>query len=731
MPHTASLHNDLTTLAQHLVSAGTFASATVGNGGITATLKDGTQTLIVADHPEALGYIPGITPSPAARLNARRRNASFPAGISNASASHDIVFLCDTQDTTLAFDCDRQASFFNAFKAAAPINADGNTNVYSIDGGDASLDNVIALGKTHNVDLFSIQAHGYVIGTGTNLAYVWESTTPVNLTTKVEYLQDILLGNIVASITLQYTALGTGGTLTGAFPRWAFKPSFLTEYMAFNNGAIFDNEASFGTNSSILSYVEGPLRGAGIGSYLGWSKEVPSIDSDQTAAFIYDRMLGEFGTGPWLTPFADQHTPPQRPFDLDDVFGAAQGENRAGPLGPGELNGLRANGESYASSDISNPDNKLAPPAGSTTSSWTPEVLNPAEPLDEYNIPSIAGMNMTTEGFSGGTLAINGKFPATPGTGFITDSTGTVTPLALTWGTSTITAPLPATGNETAGSITIESADGFLSNSVPLTQWSGTLTYHENDQFDNLNGTSGSGSGGLQVQFNLTFRGDVHPTVPAIDQSPVPQKLYFPEVEGNSTAVVTALNGSFTSSEGTPPPAMANFSISSTTTQMLPVTAAPLADDTFIVGAYAGQPAPCTDSSPGPAGADGSTTFCPAFGYKPSLIGICTDTDPNSGLCGFQQSFSPGGSLGAAGLIDQGLVTFAIDPGTYAVTVDGPDTSFIRPFGSSNWNADATLSGTIGAPVSPPTSTTPAIRTRSTIRRGGPPIRKIMGSAVR
>jgi hypothetical protein len=346
-----------------------------------------------------------------------------------------------------------------------------------------------------------------------------------------------------------------------------------------------------------------------------------------------------------------------------------------------------------------------------------------ANPPLEYGFPSIATMAMTSETTAGGTLAINGRFPYPAGTVTITDLTGTYALQPLSWTAARITVSLPAAGNGSSGLVQVVDADELTSNQVPLTQWSGSLRYVEGDTYTILGGYQGHGTANYTTVFGITFRSDVHPTVPSIDASPVPQNLYFPQVEGNSTASVTALSGTFTGSTPPPPPATATFSLNATDAMSTGVL--PVAQDTFFFGAQTGQPSPCNNGTAGNEG-DAGNVFCPAVQFNPNDVASCTGNPPASspvGVCGQNvnapfNTFSPFGGFGvptgAAETIDPALVSFTMDPTTYAVTVSSPQTTFSRLFGGiAEWNATALVSGTIGAPLMPPNATTPALRSRS------------------
>jgi hypothetical protein len=710
MPH-QDLNTDLTALAAEMVSSKAFATAVVSYGGITATLPDGTPALIFADHAETLGYGTSTSSSQV------RRPASVRRRPANAGAQHEIALLINEQDTGGAFHPSRQEAFGHAFASAYNVTSPGQVDVL-----DASLDDVLSLSSTR-IDFLSIATHGMVacpyrpdLACVGNAYYALLSTTPYNASTALEYALDYAAGNIVAAMTLQYPISGF------ASPTWAFTPAFLTTHLTFNPGAIVDNQSCYGQSPATIASVLSALQSAGVGRYTGWTKPVLGNDADETEAFIFDRMLGEqdpSDTG--LDGYAQQQALPQRPFPLDAIQTVMATEERAGPLGYESY--------PYATSLLPGDSNAaLAPPtADGTTSHWLASDLGgetvPNPPV-EYALPSISSMAMTAETATGGTLAISGQFPSTPGTVQIDDASGLTTLYNLTWSKNLITVALPPSGNASAGLVQVFDANGVGSNVEPLTQWQGTLTYVESDAFTILGGYQGIGSGGFTTAFNVTFRSDVHPTVPSIDASPVPQNLYFPQVEGNSTATVTALSGSFTASQGqwTPTPS-ATLSLNST--QAMAPGALPLTADTFFFGAIAGQPAPCNKGTAGPEGDQGNT-FCPLVQFLPNDVASCIGNPPASspeGICGQNvhapfNTFSPYGgfgvSSGASETIDPALVSFTMDPASYAITVVSPETTFIRLFGGiAQWDASATVTGTIGPPLEPPSATTPALRARA------------------
>ena len=714
LPH-ASLVTDLQTLATQMVSSGAYRSAVVNPGGISAKLPDGTPVLIFADRGEELG---GATASELQRASSARGRLDLPLSAANP---HEIAFLVNETDTTGAFTPTRQFAYGNAFTQSGF----GASTGYGVDAVSVTLANIASLGIGHPFDFLAMDTHG-IIGSdpdnptlATGIYYAWLSDTPANdAATIAKFQSDIKAGNLVNAIYL------TVNKQTVTADQFAFTPTFLTEYTKFNPGAIFDNGSCFGQNPLIAANVQATMQAAGVGRYFGWTKEVDGNDSDETDGFILDRMLGEFDrtasgqsipTG--LAAYANQHMPPQRPFPLDDIDAVIATETRNSPI-------QTPQSEPYTQSDKHFSINAMAPPIGDGTlarlviSDFGGE--NVANPTLLYGLPSIAGMYVT-ESQANGALVIYGSFPAASGGVQITDSSGTY-PLAPTaWSPTEITVTLPASGNGSAGLVqvlsTFNAATAVAGNPVPLTQWSGQLVYNETDQIPDLGGDEGSGTGTLQVTYNLTIRDDVHPMVPQIDASAVPQNFTFTEPEGNSSATVTAFNGTFTTvDEGTPPPTMyhATFALAQNAAPMPPAppTTQGAQNGTFALGAYGGQPSPCNNARAGAQGEPGNV-FCPVAAFNSLDTGTCSDDDSGA-LCG-NAILSPSLNFGLPPGVGHvgGQLTLTMDPSTYAITVTSNQATFMSShFDGQSYDRTATgsMTGAFNAPLNAPTSTTPAIQ---------------------
>jgi hypothetical protein len=699
LPHT-SLRTDLSTLAAAMVSSKTYRSAIVVPGGIAAKLTDGTPVLVFADRMEDLG---GASASARLRTSVAPHRLDLPLSAPNA---HEIALLVNESDTSGAFMPVRQMAYGNAFTQSGF----GASTGYGVDAVDVTIENLAAIGSGHPIDFLGMATHG-VIGSdpdmplATNTYYAWLLSTPITAALITQYQNDYNAGNLISAIyiTLQKQ--------TATLVTFAFTPTFLTEQVHFNPGAILDNQSCWGQSPIIASNVQGVLQTANVGRYIGWTKEVGGNDADQTDAFIFDRMLGEQSpsvTG--LDSFANQRTPPQRPFPLDDIETAMGAETRNSPI--------EVVNEPYTLSDNGYAINASAPPSADGTAARLiitdfggESVANP--PI-EYSLPSISQLQVV-ENPSNGALTILGSFPATPGNVQIRDAGGTY-PLAPTaWATDHVTVTLPQGGSGSAGLVKVfygtpGSSSVIASNEVPLTQWSGSLVYNESDLLSTLGGQAGSGTGTLHTTFNIDFRADVHPVVPQIDFSPEPQNLTFNSIEGDSFAEITAFNGTFTS--GGTDPHTATFALVPTGPIMVPAPT-PLPPSTFDIGALAGQPSSCNNGLSGPQSGP-TNVLCPSVGFRSQNTGSCTDDDSGDfcPLAFYSPSVGFGLPSGGVG----GLLTFTMDPATYAITVTSTTATFERTESMATFGGTGTASmnGSFQPPFQPPTSTTPAARRAKT-----------------
>ena len=674
LPHT-SIASDLTALAAYLLSSGTLATARISplGDGISGTLADGSPVVLF---DEAVEYPGGIAPSAeevrikyqlAARARESTRALSPPNG-------HEVAFLVNESGDP-AFTPATQQAFAQAF-----VNRGFASPNFGVDALDVSLENIDALGATHPIDYFDIATHGTAFAFSDRTIYLWASTTPITDANETSYQGDLGAG------TLYHGAvLGFAGNV------YFFTQGFLGEHLTFNPGAIFINMSCSGQAPAIKELVTQYFGNDGLGLYAGWDNPVTSAGSDQTDAFLLDRLLGEQSpsvTG--LDKFATQFIPPQRPFPLAAIWPRMATENR-NPVLLGSV-------PVVYSTDYSG----LATPQASLLITNLNVAAPAADVPIENALPSISTMQIV-ESINGGTLTINGAFPSETGIASITDSSGTYPLTPTAWAPTAVTVNLPNSGNASSGLVTVISGNGIASNPVPLTAWYGQLSYNESDTIPTLSGQAGTGQGTIAAIITLNFRADVHPVVTSIDSAPQPQNLTFNGPTGVSTAAISAFQGSFTPTNGLD---TATFSLGPPVPDMTPTYAVPLPAATFAIGAVTSQPATCNNGLPGPQTGP-TNVFCPSVGMSSVNVGLCSDT---SGTLCPKVSYSPiinfSYPLGSAA---GSLLIFTMDLSTYAITVTANPALYVGGhFGGTGRPTTATMSGTILPPTSPPTKATPA-----------------------
>jgi hypothetical protein len=702
LPHT-DLQSDLSALAAYISSTQPGASASVTPGGVVVMYSDGTTLVLFADRLDNAGAAAAAqAPSAAANLPFHIANDEMhlqreTLPLSDPSA-HEVAFLINTADTTGAFNPIRQQAFAGAF---SPVLAGGP---YSVDDLDVSLENILALSSGHPIDYLDIATHGLVVEVTPLVPYyVNLSTTQVTSGNLVTYAADIKAGRLIYGTMLVCAGCTN---FTPGQPYYAFTPDFLTAHLTFNPGAIVLNNSCWGQSPLVAAAVVASFQSAGVGFYLGWTKEVNGDDADETDAFLIDRLLGEQVSSD-LNKMVAQDTPLQQPFPLSNIITTINAliRNPSDPLNTGVL-------ETYALSDAGYSINASYEPTADGTAarliaSFLPNSSLATAPI-EYSMPSLFQMQVA-ESATSGTLTLLGAFPSTPGSVVINCQAGGSGLPVTSWSATQITATLPAAGTCSSGEITVVSSDDISSNEVPLTQWSGQLTYTEQDTIPTLSGVAGSGTGTIQALYTLSFRADVHSFAQTIEAAAVPQNLTISGPIGSSTVVVTKFEGDFTTSDGS---ATATFSLLPSAPAMTPVYSQPVPDGLFGIAAYSGQPASCNNGLYGPQPGP-TNVFCPATGFRSVDVGTCTDSDGT--LCP-DEAFSPAVGFSVPGGNEGGLLVFTMDPMSYVISVSSTPGVFSGGhFGGTDRPSTASMTGTIQAPSSPP-APLPATSTASAPR---------------
>ena len=675
-PH-ADLPTDVSATAAHMTASKLFVAAVVGPGGITGTLPGGLSVMLFADRPEEYGA--AASASIVARpesSTARLPQATF----SGPATQHEIVYFINTTDQSGAFVPSRQVDLAAAWVAAIPAALDPAT--YDVQDLPVTLENIEALGATHPVDFLSLATHGMIAYLGPTKVhqYVNLSDTAVNAASMMTYANELRTGTVFAAAVLRPMA-----TDPRALATFAFTPTFTTAHVAFNPGALFDNESCFGQETTIKDATFATLHGAGVGTYLGWTQPVDGGHADETDAFITDRLLGEPDAA--LDAYATQRTPRQRPFSLADVIAAVHAEQRSGLV-------TNATHLDYS------------PPSRRYAQANLVETVAPGSVDDAILVPSISTMTVT-EGLPHSTLEIDGEFPAAKGTVVDTLGTSAISEYVESWSRTKIVIDLPNDGASSAGSVVVKGATGLESNGAPLTYWHGKLGYVENAQLGSFGNAVGSGTGTLSIAMNLGIRADVAPFVPTIDTAPVRPTFYVSDVTPDSTATLDKYSGSFASSDG---------SGNATITGTGPVALKPYATTASYLQISSNldpvNNAPCNAGRPG-VNAGTTNVACPGFQYAAKNAATCTDTSVD--ICGEAKSFGgmigdPTSQFGDDQDYDAmpSTLSLALNPTTYAIAFTSTKGLTYTPNYGDFQPTSATMTGAFDAPVFAPMPTAAA-----------------------
>jgi len=368
-----------------------------------------------------------------------------------------------------------------------------------------------------------------------------------------------------------------------------------------------------------------------------------------------------------------------------------QTEDRGGPLGsPGyaySLSTYQTKTARYVATDF----------GGESVAS--PPVL--------YGLPSI--QRVTVDAVAGA-FDIAGTFPATKGSVTFAGAQGATTISPSSWTTTSIVAPLPS-GLSTGGLVSVTS-QGISSNAVPITAWSGQLTFSAQGSTTQWDGDAGTGTYTLGGTFNVTMLGDVHPYVSTVDTAPVAQAFTAAAVAPGSNGALTSGSGTFASS-GAPSNGCQSCSISLALASPQPtmVPSASSANAFFIVNEAAPpSSSPVPVPSPGPGCGSNANTMCAFLSFSVDDPVTCAVTGGAAPYCA-----DIGGPLSDVGQTSGSPVyflpsfTLTMDPSSYALTFASSTASYaFDPFGTPG-NGTTTMTGSFQV-QSAPTPQTPAGR---------------------
>lgn len=463
-------------LVTYLKSRGEFEDAGAMEGNVWAYFHDGRLALFIPDWLDKDSEIGGRLPAPDISGGRVDKEKTIRIGVPEG----------------------KKVMLFNGMGTAYQDNRPKLTEIFSRSHTQyqpVNLDATVELLKTaKNVDIFHIDTHGGFapirsINSGTTVFALWTSDS-------LTYEREVANKTDLETTVLAYAfALDDRLTHNIYANEWhyAFTGLFADKYMSFTENSILYIDACSSSGTGASNFKERMMGKAKnkTTTYIGWSALSDQGAGFPTSQFIFDRLLG--------APVYMLEAPPQRPFDLDQIFGAVLKYN----LGVSRYGGILK----YES--IGNFEIFLAPSIKYIT-------------MDDYS--SV----MTIEGLFGDNSRNDGKV-----------TVGGIT-VPFTWSPYKITCDLPVTGPGSSGDV-IVTVNGHESNVVPLSEW--TIPLHIiRDDF------------GVKVdaKLSLKIRADVHRYRSMIEETPkterpdmlqpLPASLGFPfSVASSGTYSVSGL----------------------------------------------------------------------------------------------------------------------------------------------------------------------------------------------
>jgi len=348
----------------------------------------------------------------------------------------------------------------------AQMFTDRNDTVLGSD--TASVD---ALTSFSNLAVLYLNTHGVVLSRpGMTPTYVINTSTyrARDGSTDARYRADIADGSLLWFLARSWDDVG-GNPVASRHTTYAITPAFVRKHWSgkfASNALVFVNSCN-GASAAGAAFRQAVLD-AGATVYAGWSERVRGSDAVDTAAYLFDRLLG-------ANVFLPE-SPPQRPFPWQPVLANMQARVRSNRSYPFDTSYPTPTVSSHL--DIQGSDMGLGMLAPSIQSLQ----------LDETN----------------GTLQIAGMFGDATGDALFESSKIPVT----LWTAGLVVADV--SGGGTSGAVKILGAYGPDSNAAPLTEWRGSATYTVQDS--GLTAT---------MSFQMHFRADVHGYRMAPGQAPV------------------------------------------------------------------------------------------------------------------------------------------------------------------------------------------------------------------
>jgi hypothetical protein len=342
----------------------------------------------------------------------------------------------------------KQCRVLNTFDPAADGRADQirqmlTKNGYTSAGSDATVE---GLKNVKGDGVLYIDAHGNISDEATK-PQLWMTTNePYSVAAMAKYDADFKAGRVAYGVTKRLGRNPDGSVSETTVPsgNLIISDQFVSTYWKFSqNSFVFINACSSDNALFRAACIK-----AGAGLYAGWTVPVLDTAAAKAGRFLVDHMLGANTASP-------KETPNQRPFDYAAL--AADMHNR------------QLDNDGTAQLKFT--------PGNSTFGLLAPSIayMSVDEQKKELTLTGIFG----TDG-SKAKITVGG------------------TEIAVKqWGFNAVIADLPTDLN---GDVII-TVNGHRSNAVPLTEWTGDLTWTQTDTVSPYT---------VEIKTHVKFRADVH-----------------------------------------------------------------------------------------------------------------------------------------------------------------------------------------------------------------------------
>ncbi len=457
-------------------------------GSISAHFKGGGQTLVIVNNRPYSDY---SASSKAAKLPPVALHAGSRAANQLGTGKNAVIFNNFGKLTDIPLKIQSSAVLDTIKTVLTSVG-------YSVTRSDGTLDALEHSVK--NEDIVHVEGHGTFArvynkdGSSGSPVYCLPTATGLNLVDEALHSAELQEGFIGPSLTADIV-----GNSFGLNKQYYITPKFAAKNWTLNNNCfVYFNTCMSNSNIEGTPFRQVCTKPPG-GTYAGWTDLIRAGDSAQSAQYLYNSLAGQNNLGTLAK------NPPQRAFDWPAVLKDMQNQHLNEARGP----------------DLISPTAFLA----FSTSAGTTKADSDSFGLFAPSISNVAVDEIRNQ------LVLFGEFGSDPqGGGTVTVGGAALSIRPGGWTQSEITCDGLSPGLSGDVVVTVR---GHPSNAVPLTMWKGQIHL----LVEHLNW----GSENYKVNWNLTFRGDVHGWRYAPGQAVT--YPYAPAASGETDSIQIGLEG--------------------------------------------------------------------------------------------------------------------------------------------------------------------------------------------